>query len=265
MIYPRVLMASIKDKLAAGDLVRLFSVGRVVHPMIIDLFGFAGGYDGFWLDQEHGGLSYEQVLSATAYGRANGFDTFVRMAPTDYATVTQNLEAGTGGVLAARIESAEEAEQFVQWAKFGPRGVRGMNSSGFDGHYTFKTQAQFAKDANQDNLVGIQIEMLGALEAVEKIAAIDGVDFLFVGPSDLSQAMGHLGQLGHEDVWSAIERTSAACRQNGISWGTIAVNPEFVKRALENDCRMLIAGGDVLSLRRGIEATKDMFPDIFAG
>src|SRR5262245_12405853 len=120
---------SFKEKLAANQLVKIFAVGRIPSVVVVDLFGLAGGFDGFWIDQEHTGLTYEQILVLSTAARANDMDCFVRMAPTGYALVTQNLEAGAGGVMAARIESAEHAEQFVEWAKFAPRGSRGMNTS----------------------------------------------------------------------------------------------------------------------------------------
>lgn len=252
-----------KARLAAGQQLRLFSMGRFVHPVVIDLFGFAGGYDGFWLDQEHAGLTYEQIVVATTSARANGFDSFVRMAPTNYAQVTQNLEAGAGGVLAAQITSADEAEQFVRWAKFAPRGQRGMNTSGYDAHYTHKSQQQFAEDANREHLVGVQIETRSALDQVHDIAAIDGIDLLFVGPSDLSQSLGLLGQLDHRDVWRGTKRVAAACGKHGKSWGTVPINADHARRCVDEGCQMLIMGSDVLCLRRGIQAVQEQFADLF--
>jgi 4-hydroxy-2-oxoheptanedioate aldolase len=245
-----------KQKLAEGELVRLFAYGRIPSPVVIELFGLAGGFHGFWIDQEHAGVTYEQILHASIAGRANGMDCFVRMAPTDYALVTQNLEAGAGGVMAARIESAAHAESFVQWAKFSPRGNRGMNTSGRDAHYTHKTVAQFASDANRDQLVAVQIETATALEEVDTIAAIDGVDVLFVGPSDLSQALGVLGQINHDKVWEGYARVAAACRKHGKHWGTVGPTPEFVDRAVELGCRLMSFGSDVSCLRRGIDEIK---------
>ncbi len=252
-----------KQIFAADQVAKVFSMARIVHPVMIDLFGLAGGYDGYWLDQEHGGLTYDQIVLGSVCARANGMDTFVRMAPTNYAQVTQNLEAGTGGVLAARIESAAEAEQFVQWAKFAPRGVRGMNTGGRDAHFTHKSQAQFAQDANRDQLVGIQIETAGALGDVEAIAAIDGVDMLFLGPSDLSQSLGYLGQLSHPEIWKAVDRIGRACRQHGKHWGTVPVDSDYADRCVDQGCRLLIIGGDVLSTRRGIETIQRAYAKYF--
>ena len=137
-----------------------------------------------------------------------------------------------------------------------PARNRGLNASGYDCQYGGKTLPQFAQDANRDNFVAIQIETLGALEECEKIAAIDGVDLLFVGPSDLSQVLGVLAQWESDKLWSAMERVAAACKKHNKNWGTIAVNPKFAQRAYDAGCRMLSFGMDIVMMRRGLEATR---------
>src|SRR5262245_5802464 len=165
-------MHRFKDRLAKGQLCRIFCVGRIIHPAVFDVHGMVGGYHGFWIDQEHAGITYEQVVLAAACGRANGMDSFVRMSMTNYADATANLEAGTGGLMAARIESARHAEEFIQWVKFAPRGNRGLNASAYDCPYAGKTLPQFPADATNANSAAIQIEPRGALEECEAIAAI---------------------------------------------------------------------------------------------
>jgi 2-dehydro-3-deoxyglucarate aldolase/4-hydroxy-2-oxoheptanedioate aldolase len=246
-----------------NELVRIFSVGRLVHPVLFDVFGFCGGFHGCWLDQEHAGLPYEQVVLATACARANGFDSFVRMALTDYSQATQNLEAGAGGLMAARVESAAQAEEFVRWCKFAPRGIRGLNAGGRDALYGGKTLAQFIVDANRDSFTAIQIETLGALEQADAIAAIDSVDLLFVGPSDLSLELGVLGQYESDKLWAAYGRVAEACKKHGKHWATIAVNPKFARRAADLGCRMFSFAMDAVALRRGVEVTRTMFSDFF--
>jgi 4-hydroxy-2-oxoheptanedioate aldolase len=258
-------MAQTFNELLATDRVlRVFALTRIVHPVLIDLFGMAGGYDGFWLDQEHGGLTYEQIMLAAVCARANGMDCFVRMAPTNYAQATQSLEAGAGGLMAAQICSAEQAEQFVRWAKFAPRGTRGLNTSGRDADFTHKLPAQFTADANARNFVAIQVETLGAVEEAERIASIDGVDLLFVGPGDLAQALGIVGQFQNEKLWEAIGRVSAACRKHGKPWGMVPPDPALAERAVEMGCRMLTLGNDVMCLRRGVQAVRESFGKRFA-
>jgi 4-hydroxy-2-oxoheptanedioate aldolase len=256
-------MHRFKSRLAKNQLCRVYCVGRLMQPAVFDVHGMVGGYHGFWIDQEHAGVTYEQVCIASSAGRANGQDCFVRMAMTNYSMATAYLEGGAGGLMAARIDSAAHAEEFMQWVKFAPRGNRGLNAGGFDAAYGGKTLPQLAADANRDNFVAIQIETPGALDEVEKIAAIDGVDLLFVGPSDLSQVLGVLSQWESPTLWSAIERCDAACKKHGKHWGTIAVNPKFAARAYDLGCRMLSFGMDIVMLRRGLEATRANFGTMF--
>ena len=254
---------SFKQQLAEGELVRVFALGRVVHPVVIEMFGLAGGYAGFWLDGEHVALTSEQLVVAGLAARANDFDCFVRIPPIGYWRVTQCLETGMGGVMAAQIHSAEHAEEFVKWTKFAPRGERGLNIAGRDANYTHKPPAQFIEDANREQLVAIQIETLGALQEADAIAAIDGVDLLFVGPADLSLALGVVGQFHHEKLWEGIDAVALACRKHGKAWGAVTPDSEFADRAVESGCQMPTFGSDLLALRRGIEALKTAFGNHF--
>ncbi len=253
-----------KELLAKNELCRVFCSGRLIHPVVYDVHGMCGGFHGIWLDQEHCAVTYEQIVLASACCRANGMDSFVRMAMTDYAQATANLEAGAGGLMAARIESVAHAEEFMQWVKFAPRGNRGLNTSGFDAQYGGKTLPQLSTDSNRDSFVAIQIETQGALDECEAIASLEGVDLLFVGPSDLSQVLGVIGQWDSPKLWDAYHKVAAACKKHGKHWGTIAVNPAFAQRAFDLGCRMLSFGIDAVILRRGVEATKTVFKDLFA-
>jgi 2-dehydro-3-deoxyglucarate aldolase/4-hydroxy-2-oxoheptanedioate aldolase len=255
---------SFKDRLAAGEMLRVFCVGRIIHPVVFDLHGMVGGFHGIWIDQEHCGTTYEQIALASACCRANGFDSIVRMPLSNYAQATANLEAGAGGLMAARVETVAEAENFVRWTKFAPRGRRGLNTSGYDSAYGGKSAKQFTADANRDSFVAIQIETLPALAVCNAIAEINGVDMLFVGPADLSQEMEALGEWDNPQLWSAFEKVAAACKRHKKHWGTIAVNPEFAQRATYLGCKLLSFGMDAIMLRRGIEATKKQFGEFFA-
>ena len=252
-----------KELLKTQQQIPLFALARVPHPVVVEMFGLAGGYKGFWIDQEHAGVTGDQIQALSIVGRANNLDCFVRMPPIGYWQVTQALEAGAGGVMAAQIHSADQAREFVSWCRFAPQGTRGLNMGGRDANYTHKPLAQFAEDANRDNFVAIQIETLGAVEQADEIAAIEGVDLLFVGPADLSLCLGVVGQFHHEKLWSAIDRVANACSKSGITWGCVAPDPKFADRAVESGCRMPTLGNDVLVLRRGIEKFHEAFPTHF--
>ena len=258
------MQRTFKEMLATDELIRVFALARVINPVVIDMFGLAGKYRGFWLDQEHAFISTEQIVMASLAARANDFDCFVRVPPTGYWQMTQCFEAGAGGVMGAQIHSAEQAKEFVSWTKFAPQGVRGLNTSGYDARYTHKPLAQFVEDANREHFVAVQIETLGAVNDVDEIAAIEGVDLLFIGPADLSISLGVVGQFHHEKLWEAIDRVAAACRKHGKAWGAVTPDPKFAERAVANGCRMPTMGSDVLALRRGIETIQAAFEKQFS-
>src|SRR5688500_7869607 len=114
----------IKKLLSQNKLVKVFGLGQLCHPKIVEIIGFHGGYDAIWLDQEHAGVTNAQIEEATRAARGVGLDSFVRLAPTDYASVMRPLEAGAGGIMAAQVRSVQEAADVVRWCKFHPQGLR---------------------------------------------------------------------------------------------------------------------------------------------
>ena len=193
-----------------------------------------------------------------------GMDSFVRLAPTDYASVTRALEAGAGGVMAAQVRSAAEAEQFVKWAKFAPRGCRGLNTAGWDARFATVAPAKFAEQSNRESFVAIQIETAEALAECDQIAAIDGVDLLFLGPADMSQNLGVLGDFFNPKCLAAMDQIAAACANHKKPWGVVPVNPDYAGMCVEKGCRMLSVGSDVRLINAGIESIKKAYGKFFA-
>lgn len=255
---------SLKHKLARGQVTVTFAVSRVFHHNLIQMLGLAGGFDGFWIDAEHAGFTASEIEIAAMAGRCHGLDSFVRIPPTDYASVTRCLESGVGGVMGAMIRSAEHAEEFVQWCKFMPRGGRGLNTGGYDGGFGALPAAQFVQQANREHFVAIQIETRGALDDCDAIAAIDGVDLLFVGPADLSQVLGVPGDFMHPDCQAAIDRVAAACRRHGKTWGAVTPTPEHARMCREKGCQMISLTNDVRLVNAGIKAVKAAFGEHFS-
>jgi len=256
-------METVKERLARNELVMVCGVGRVFHHNIVQMLGIHGGFHAIWFDHEHAGFSFENLEVGTIAARAHGMDSFVRLAPTDYAVITRSYEAGAGGVMAAQIHSAEQAEEVVRWTKFYPRGCRGLNGSGFDGRFGNLPMAEFCEKANRDLFVSIQIETAGALDQCDDIAAIDDVDLLFIGPSDLSQNLGITGQTDHPKLLEGIDRVAAACKKHGKQWGIVPVSPEMAEMCVEKGCKMLVPLADVKLLNLGIRAGKEAYGKFF--
>lgn len=257
------MTGTFKNRLGSGERLVVFSMGRMFHPNLVRYLGMQGDFDGFWIDVEHAGATVRDIESATSAGLGFGLEGFVRVPPTDYATVTRCFESGAVGVLAAQIHSADQADEFVRWAKFAPRGNRGMNPLGYDGGYGSLPLAEFASHSNEQTMVGIQIETAQAVEEVDDIAAIDGVDFLFVGPSDLSQALGVTGAFTDDRCLEALDRISAACHANEKHWGAVTPDPGYASLVIEKGCTLISPTNDVKLFSAGLGAVKDAFAELW--
>src|SRR6516225_5055520 len=223
-------MPRIKQLLASGRIVRMFGVGQLLSPKLIEIVGEHGEFDALWIDMEHAGLGMKEVELATMAARAYGMDHFVRLPATDYASIMRPLEAGAGGVMISMVKSAAEVEQAVRWAKFWPRGERGLNGGNQDGRFGLMPLAEYTARANAETFIGIQIETAGALDSVAEIAAIPDVDLLFVGPSDLSQVLGVTGDFENPKCLRAIEGIAKACADAKKPWGVFSRGPDYAAR-----------------------------------
>jgi 2-dehydro-3-deoxyglucarate aldolase/4-hydroxy-2-oxoheptanedioate aldolase len=256
--------ARLKELLARQKTVRVFGMGQLCHPKLVEIVGMGGGFDAVWFDQEHVGVNVEQIESCSRAARAVGLDCFVRLAPTDYATVMRPLEAGAGGIMAAQVRSAAQAEEVVRWAKFHPRGLRGVNGTGVDGGYGTLPLADYFRRANAETFIAIQIEHADAVVDVEHIAAVADVDVLFVGPADLSQSLGIPGEWSHPQLWAAIEAVARAAGEHGIHWAILPPNVDYARRCVGMGCRMLSLGLDTWAFHRGLKAFQNEYAEFFA-
>jgi 4-hydroxy-2-oxoheptanedioate aldolase len=152
----------------------------------------------------------------------------------------------------------------VRWAKFAPRGRRGLNPLGYDGAYGSLPLAEFAARANEETFVAIQIETAQAVEEADAIAAVDGVDLLFVGPSDLSQAVGSIGDFTGAASMAAVDRVAEACRSHGKQWGAVTPNPAYAATLIEKGCTLISPTNDVKLVTSGLSRVKDDFASLWA-
>jgi 4-hydroxy-2-oxoheptanedioate aldolase len=256
------MASGLKELLRQDRVLRIFCLGQLCSPKFVEIIALNGGFDAVWLDLEHGGLSIADIEGAARAARGAGIESFVRLAPTDYASVMRPLEAGAGGIMAAQVRSARQTEEIVRWTKFHPRGIRGINNTGFDGAYGTTPLAEYLRESNARTFIAVQIENQDALEEVEGIAAVPDIDLLFIGPADLSQALGVPGEWEHPLLWKAIERVARAARTGGVAWAILPPSVEIARRCVQLGCRMLSVGIDVWSVQRGLKSFLTEFADV---
>lgn len=208
-----------KVKLKQG--LPVFGISIMIpSPQLVEMCGRLG-FDWVLIDCEHGSITLETAeLMAMAAG-ASGITPIVRPHKNDPEVILQYMDRGMMGIQAPHINSADEARRVVDAVKYHPQGNRslavGTRSSGYGYNISLR---EYTAKANDELLICVQIEDKDALPNIGSIAAIDGVDVLFVGPSDLSQSMGYPGEPGHPIVKAAIENAFTDIKKSGKHAGT---------------------------------------------
>jgi len=203
----------------------------------------AAGYDWLLIDLEHGAATETDLLTLLLAIEVRGGTALVRPQSGERLRIGRALDMGASGIMVPRLDSAAEAREAVAFLRYPPDGVRGVAirvrgaGLGTLGHGEIRTR--------NDQILGIvQIESLGALHEADAIAAIDGVDVLFVGPADLSHSLGIPGAFGHADYLDALNRVVAACRAHGKAAGILVYDIAVVPRHLELGFSFVGIGSD---------------------
>jgi 4-hydroxy-2-oxoheptanedioate aldolase len=201
------------------------------------------GFDWLLIDLEHGSGSQADLLPQLQSVARTGTVPVVRVELPARAPVSRALDPGAGGIMFPRIGSAAEASEAVSYLRYPPDGVRGVAVQNRTGRFGQVSIADLA--AEDDDLVGvIQVETLGALAEIEAIAAVEGVDVLFIGPGDLSYALGCPGRLDDPRYRDALTAVLAAAANSGISAGILVPNAAEARRHLELGFRFIAVGSD---------------------
>jgi 4-hydroxy-2-oxoheptanedioate aldolase len=230
-------------KLRAGDYARIAGISRVPDPWLAEVIGRIG-YDVIWYDLEHREFGYETILPMSLACRYTGMDLMVRIRKHGYDSVMRALEFGANGIMVPHCRSVEEARQYAEWMRFPPRGKRGLDGAGADADWALADTMDHIRNANEETFLVLQIEDKEAVDCVDEIAAVDGVDILFVGPGDLSLSYGVPLQFDHPRLQEAVKKVADAARKHGKWWGTVTGSPEKGQNILDLGGRFITAGGD---------------------
>jgi 4-hydroxy-2-oxoheptanedioate aldolase len=227
-------------------------------PSVYELASLMG-FDGIWMDMEHHAYSLETAASLMRAARVGTADIMARAAKGELARVARLLEAGAQGIMYPRCDNAAEAAEVVKWAKFAPIGKRGFDGGNPDMPYCMMSMAEYIKEANEQTFIVIQIEEREALEHAEAIAAVPGVDVVFLGPADFSVLSGIPGEFNHPSVQKAVERVAKAARNAGKHWGMPAFSSEHCQVLLEMGARLICHSADIILFKHGLDAIQEQF------
>ncbi|MDP8923603.1 MAG: aldolase/citrate lyase family protein [Chloroflexota bacterium] len=175
-----------------------------VHPTVVELAGRAG-FDWVLFDGEHGPVTPESVEIGALAAENIGLTPLARVPVNRPEVILRFMDTGLAGVLVPHVDTADDAEAAVRAVKYHPRGERGLAGVRASG-YGSTPLAEYIEHANRQTMVLVMIESAAAVANIEAIAAVDGVDVLNVGQSDLSQSMGKPGRRDDPEVRAAVER-----------------------------------------------------------
>jgi len=244
-----------KHALAAGELqIGLWSslCSNIVAEVVAD-----SGFDWILLDTEHSPNEVPGLLSqlqAVAGGTAS---PIVRPAWNDAVLFKRILDIGAQSLLVPYVQNPEEAARAVRATRYPPAGIRGVTASGRASRYG--RVAGYLKKADSEICLIVQVETGPALDGIEAIAEVEGVDGVFIGPGDLAASLGHIGEPGHAEVQRAIEDAARRLKAIGKPAGILTVNEDEARRYIEWGYSFVAVGVDLGLLACGADALAKKF------
>jgi 4-hydroxy-2-oxoheptanedioate aldolase len=206
------------------------------------------GFDWLLIDTEHSPNEVDNTLAQLQAVAASPVSAVVRPAWNDKVLVKRHLDIGAQTLLIPYVQSEEEARAAVEAVRFPPKGVRGV--AGMTRATRFGRVADYAKRAEEELCLLVQVETRAGLDALEAIARCDGVDGVFIGPADLAAGLGHLGEIPHPEVQSAIRDGIARIRACGKGAGILATDEPSARRYIEWGTTFTAVGMDAMLLAR---------------
>jgi 2-dehydro-3-deoxyglucarate aldolase len=245
-----------RDLLAGKKLIGIWS--SLANEITTEALGVAG-FDWVVLDGEHSPNNVRTFITQLMALKDSPTAPVVRPTCNNAAEIKLLLDSGFYNFLIPFVESADEARSAVSASRYPPQGIRGVSVSQRSNRYG--TVPDYFKNVNQHICVMVQIESRAGVAAVKDIAAVEGVDCIFVGPSDLAAALGHLGNASHPEVQAAIAQVFADAKAAGKPSGILAPAEADARRYLAMGATFVGVGSDLGAFRNATQALCDRYRD----
>lgn len=217
-----------------------------VDPGIVspDMVEFAGrlGFDFIFLDGEHGSVGAHNLPDLLRAAELTGAAPIVRVATNDHAPILSSLDAGALTIVVPHCSSAHDTERALAYSRYPPRGRRGAHPRTRAARFgAGLTATEYYARANDEILVMPMIEEREALDNLDGILAVDGLEAIFIGPGDLSISLGYPGEMERPEVAGEVLRVARAARQRGILVGSLAGSDAWTAALLDAGASFLLA------------------------
>jgi 4-hydroxy-2-oxoheptanedioate aldolase len=223
-------------------------------PELVELIA-STGFDAVWICLEHKRMDPATVYALIQACRLGGADALIRVKPSNYTDLLHLIEAGARGVMLPRVSHPDEVREVVKAMKFPPLGCRGYDGIHAEADFGRGSATDYLAAANGGNFLVAQIEEPGVVPHIDAIAAMAGVDVLFVGPGDLTLGLGKFGQTDDPEVRAILQNVADACRRHGKVAG-IPCAPEQVRGYHDMGYRFFNVISDYRCVMNGMKAAR---------
>jgi 2-keto-3-deoxy-L-rhamnonate aldolase RhmA len=243
--YREYVQGSLREALRGDGLVLCLALINARTPDV-PAIAAAAGYDAVYVDLEHTSTSLETAAMLCVSAVGAGISALVRVPSHDTSVIARVLDSGAVGVIVPHVNSKEEAEAVVGAARFPPLGHRSVSGPNVVSGFDSRSAAELTGVLERSTVVAVMIETPRAVDASDAIAAVEGIDMILIGPSDLTAEMGIHGQYENEHFHYAVESVAAACRAHGVALGIAGIKSvDLLKRFTDLGLRFISAGTDV--------------------
>lgn len=246
------MTTTFRDALKAGKPM-IGTLLTVASPEVAEALALLG-FDWIFIDLEHGSLSIKDARIAIQAVADRSF-TLVRVPDGTPENIKRVMDTGCSGIIVPMVSSESYARRIVAMAKYPPLGERSVGLGRAQGYGLRFTE--YLSSANDQTAVIVQIEHRDAIASVGQIVAVPGIDAVFVGPYDLSNSMGLVGQVGHADVVAAIDKVRAACARTSTAMGIYCSNADQARNEIKAGVRMVAVGTDIMHMANSARSTLD--------
>ena len=235
-----------RERLRRGDILRGVLL-NLPSAAVAEILAQAG-FDWLFIDGEHGAIDSRELVEILQAVERD-IACIVRVPALGTAAIKRALDMGAAGILVPQVETAGHAADAVRLARYAPAGERGMGLARAH-RYGFAFR-EYVTKANDAIAVIVQAEHVRAVENIDAIVAVPGLDAVFLGPYDLSASLGHPGEIGHPRVVEAIDHVTRRCQAAGMPLGYFGVDADAVRPFIARGYSLICAGVDCLLLGQG--------------
>ena len=243
-------MNFIRDRVLQGEL--MFGLGaNLGSSLTVEMIG-KSGFDWTWIDCEHGTGDYSELIGQVQAASIGNAPPVVRIAWNEAPRFKRVLDLGVVGVMVPYVNTANEAKQAAEAMRYPPEGIRGVakfnRACGFGSDFD-----EYFRKANSSLLTAVQIETGEGVNNAAEIAAIQGVDVLFIGPLDLSVNLGIAQQYEHPNFVEAMHKVAAACQHYGKAAGILVPNLDYLQQWIQQGFTFFVVGSDGGCVAKGLQ------------